>query len=257
MPCAASHSWNLSVPKGSKLTHPVGQPISHSTHLGFRGPPTASLRGLEFFAVVAGDAWWLFQSLAVGVGKRLRCAFHRCMLGLSMLRRVVGVGNKDPEALSAMGSTERGRGYNRPPSIEPERCQVGEDFAEILAPNKSRHIFQECVSGSNLPKHSPGLGPHVALVVLTPALAGLAEGSAWEARSDDIHDSTPRSTVKRSDVVPYGKGFQPALLLASKEDLPAVRIALNRTHGSMPEEDRAQNPSTSACEKFQHIHRGT
>lgn len=31
---------NLSVSKGSKLDHPIGQPINHSTHREFNAPPT-------------------------------------------------------------------------------------------------------------------------------------------------------------------------------------------------------------------------
>lgn len=36
--CCCSHSRNLSIAKGCKLAHPIGHPMSHSTHLGFRRP---------------------------------------------------------------------------------------------------------------------------------------------------------------------------------------------------------------------------
>ena len=43
-PCERSHCWNLSVSKGSQSVHPMGHPISHSTHNGFSVPPTCCVR---------------------------------------------------------------------------------------------------------------------------------------------------------------------------------------------------------------------
>lgn len=42
IPCADCHSRNLPFAKGCKSVHPTGHPISHSTHIGFSGPPTWS-----------------------------------------------------------------------------------------------------------------------------------------------------------------------------------------------------------------------
>ena len=51
---------------------PIGQFMSHSTHVGFRLPPTCSLNGLLFRCIVASLALPLSQSRAVGVGN---CSF--------------------------------------------------------------------------------------------------------------------------------------------------------------------------------------
>ncbi len=61
------HCWYLSIAKGSKSVHPIGQPISHSTHCGFNFPPTWAasvgvLRLLSLGALVS------FALCAVGVG---------------------------------------------------------------------------------------------------------------------------------------------------------------------------------------------
>ena len=38
-PCESNHRWNLAVSNGSKSVHPMGHPMSHSTHIGFNLPP--------------------------------------------------------------------------------------------------------------------------------------------------------------------------------------------------------------------------
>ena len=35
------HLWNYGVSEGFKSVHPVGNPMSHSTHVGFNAPPIA------------------------------------------------------------------------------------------------------------------------------------------------------------------------------------------------------------------------
>jgi len=56
------------VAEAPKSVHPSGNPMSHSTHVGFSLPPTTSDNGMEFFASVASEALPLFQSRAIGVG---------------------------------------------------------------------------------------------------------------------------------------------------------------------------------------------
>src|SRR4051812_8020339 len=60
------------IAEGSKAVHSSGNPMSHSTHVGFNEPPsvtrTASFNGREFLSKVACEAWPDFQSRAEGVG---------------------------------------------------------------------------------------------------------------------------------------------------------------------------------------------
>jgi hypothetical protein len=37
--CESSHNWNLTVPEASNAVHPSGNPMNHSHHVGFGGPP--------------------------------------------------------------------------------------------------------------------------------------------------------------------------------------------------------------------------
>ena len=59
--------WHLSVAECFKSVHPMGHPISHSTHVGFNSPPICSLKGRELRSIVASLALPLRQSRAVGV----------------------------------------------------------------------------------------------------------------------------------------------------------------------------------------------
>ena len=59
----------MPVANGFKSVHPMGHPISHSTHVGFNSPPICSLNGRELRSIVAWLAFPLRQSRAVGVAK--------------------------------------------------------------------------------------------------------------------------------------------------------------------------------------------
>src|ERR1041385_5593409 len=64
-PCASHHCWNLSVAKGAKAVHPIGQPMSHSTHSGF-GPPRPPLTIPASSASDRGsDDCWRFGALLI------------------------------------------------------------------------------------------------------------------------------------------------------------------------------------------------
>jgi len=47
MPYMLGHLWDYGVSKGSKSVHPVGNPISHSTHVGFSCPLTVMDRSMD------------------------------------------------------------------------------------------------------------------------------------------------------------------------------------------------------------------
>ena len=61
---------NHTIAEASKTVHPVGNPISHSTHLGFNCPPICSESGRLFLSIVAWLALPDFQSRLVGIGQR-------------------------------------------------------------------------------------------------------------------------------------------------------------------------------------------
>jgi len=45
--------WDYGVSEGSKSVHPVGNPMSHSTHVGFKCPPFVAVIPCARIAVVA------------------------------------------------------------------------------------------------------------------------------------------------------------------------------------------------------------
>lgn len=125
------------ISEGSKTVHPSGNPISHSTHVGFNEPPvaratlegrsssptdrrpagcdgpfqsvapgvgqnrTTSFKGREFVGKVSSETGAPFQSLLLGVGHRFRCAAHFCIEGAIMFAFAVGVGN-NPDPVPAV-----------------------------------------------------------------------------------------------------------------------------------------------------------
>ena len=110
------------------------------------------------------------------------------------------------------------------------------------------YVLQHAVARSYFAYDPDGVRPSVALVVLGLSLAGDAKRLAWEARSDDIHAATPRSTIEGSHVVPYWERVQMPFFLASQEDFNAVRLPLNCAHASPSKQPRPKQSATHACE---------
>jgi hypothetical protein len=66
-----SHLGNYGVPETLESVHPSGNPMSHSTHGGFNGPPACTAKGGVFLSSKAGEVPLSLQSRAQGVGSRL------------------------------------------------------------------------------------------------------------------------------------------------------------------------------------------
>jgi hypothetical protein len=118
------------------------------------------------------------------------------------------------------------------------------------APKKPRHVFQEHESRSNFANDSGDDRPQPALVLGSFSLSRDAPRLAREARSDAIHDSTPRFTFEGSDVIVDRSGFQISLLHARCQDRGAIGFPLhvaNGTGGRFDEAEaelKAANPGT-------------
>ncbi len=103
-------------------------------------------------------------------------------------------------SLAEVRRPDLGRAEQTPLRIEPERGKVDEDVGEPKA-NVARDVLEEDERGSALVDDPSHFGPEVALVAFAEALAGDAEGLARVARSDEIHDSTPRAAIEGSQIV--------------------------------------------------------
>ena len=92
-----------------------------------------------------------------------------------------------------------------PNNVEPER-QVPSD------------VLEETQCGFNLRNDSSDLGPKVPRIVRSTTLAGETERLARVSASDAIHDSTPRATVKGSQVAPDRRRSHGFVFHARRQD---------------------------------------
>ena len=149
----------------------------HSAHIGLSGPPITVERSglcLAFFP------WPPLPSLAFSVGQ-------------------------DPKPFTPMPCTTFGRRDNAPFRIEPNLGQRSKDFAEIVMGQKVWDVLQERESGSHLANDSDGVRPKVSFVIASAIFSGTGERLARESRSDDIHESTPWTTIEGAGIVPDGE----------------------------------------------------
>ncbi|HEX9640771.1 MAG TPA: hypothetical protein VGB13_05610 [Candidatus Krumholzibacteria bacterium] len=76
----------------------------------------------------------------------------------------------------------------------------------------------------------PGdLGPDSALVGVSASLAGEAVGLAREARSDEIHDATPRLAIEGSEIRPDRRMIQSTRFALRDQDVDAESFPLHVT----------------------------
>jgi hypothetical protein len=117
-----------------------------------------------------------------------------------------------------------GQNSEHEPSVSPVRCtnvrrsdaeRWLDSVAQILqvssGSSKSVHddVLEEDEGGPTLADDSRDVGPDPSLVGFAELLSGETERLAWESRSDEIHSSTPRSSVERAEVTPDRTRIQP------------------------------------------------
>jgi hypothetical protein len=154
----------------------MGQPINHSTHGGFRFPPTFSLSGRAFLSCVACDAFPDFQSRAVGVGHFSR--IETASIRFPPLRVFRGV-TRPP----CVPSDERGVGHilatpSRLGIVDPFRwlCRSRPHASCTVGVGKNPDPLSEMGrSGFGSAKHSPSR--------IVPCLGQVSENSSQPPRS--------------------------------------------------------------------------
>jgi hypothetical protein len=109
--------------------------MSHSTHIGFRLPPTWAA-SVGVFRVASDGAFVFLALWAVGVGHRFLRAIVSSVglmaapgeaLRLVPALLAVGVGSDNPDAVPLVGGSGVIRSQHTPPRIVPERGKVTED----------------------------------------------------------------------------------------------------------------------------------
>jgi hypothetical protein len=90
----------------------------------------------------------------------------------------------------------------------------------------------------------------VARIVLTSSCTSEGERLARVARSDEIHDSTPRLTIEGSDITVDRSGLDETVFHAARERCSSVGFPLHKTDRSdggvdeLESELNSSNPST-------------
>lgn len=162
-----------------------------------------------YSAVCAPVASW-----AVGVGhilaKSTRVVPAWCLLSWLDLDAVafavffespahgVGIGGKEPDALSAMGSSHVTGGEHAPASIVPSRRKVLENDAPIIERREVCHVFEEEPRRAGFSQDSESVRPEVSGVVLAESLAGAAESLAGDSTGHKVNCAPPGTAVEAS-----------------------------------------------------------
>lgn len=141
----------------------------------------------------------------------------------------MGVGQAE-QPFSLMRRPHAGRAEHVPFRIEPEVGKVAKDFGE---PKRQvpADVFEEDEGGLALADDASHLGPEVSLVLFRSSLAGGAERLARVARSDEIHDTTPRSAVEGSEIVGDRSAIHVRVFHPCHEDARREGVALDVTNG--------------------------
>lgn len=156
-----------------------------------------------------------------------------------------------------MRGAKGGRWETVPLRIEPARGQVSEYGSKVPVSKEAWNVLQQDESGSHLANDPGGVGPHVPRVVLSESLAGDGEGRTGETRADDVDPPSPGGAVEVPDVGEDRERAcsQESVALASAEDVPAVGIDLDGSHGAPPEKMMGSKESASGSgEESELIH---
>ena len=120
---------------------------------------------------------------------------------------------KDEEPLALVGRADFRRCEDACRKAVTHADQSAGDFGES-EPQMMGDILEEYEGRLDLGDDTGDMGPEVARIIRTPALARDAERLARIARSDDVHRAAPRAAVEGSNVVPdnsliQGRVFHP------------------------------------------------
>jgi hypothetical protein len=171
----------------------------------------------------------------------------------------VGVGTRcefseNPASFSAMRRTNVVRAQHTPLRIVPAFVQAFEDSIKPI-PNKVGGVLHEDVLWSNLPNHSEHLEPEFGVSAKddTGSISGGGYVLTRESSRYNVNNASPRSSVKRSDVIPNWERREVSVVLSPHKYRSTVRIEFNRTNAAVSAEQSAKYAATNACEKMNVI----
>jgi hypothetical protein len=156
-----------------------------------------------------------------------------------------GVG-QNPQALSCVWRTKGASGEHTPRRIIPQRGQVTKNSPQS---SKSEHwgVFHEDESRLNFANHAPHFSPQSAsLSVESRAFSDGADVLTGKSAAHDIRDSSPRSPVEGSDIIPDWEVGQASVALPGEQDFPRIRFDFHGADRLMSEKDSAEDSTTAS-----------
>ena len=173
-----------------------------------------------------------------------------------MRSRAAGVGQSvsaDKESLASMCGSDIRRAeecFRNPVTqalqFASDNC-VGWSAIALLNGKHPWDVFQKHESRSRPVDNPADLRPKVALVPVALLCAGLAEGLAREARSEEIHCPTPASAVEGGDIVPERRWIQPPFFHARCQDGGGIGVPFNITDGAISVAEGELDPEFESC----------
>ena len=243
--------FTLSFPR----TVGVGQSRASAASWGLTAAPGEGLR----FQPSDTDASGVGQHSAADA--RLTCIFAPAnvapfvatTVGLRPPPPKVGVGQNE-DSPSAMRRSHLVRGQHAPLRIEPQAGQVPENSPEPLS-DEPRDVLQEHERRFHLANDPNDFWPEPALVCDTTAPAGEGPGLTREARSEAIHDATPRLAVERGNVVPERSRTKGRVFHPRHEDGRRKGFPFDESHnpGSRLGEDDSEIETSSSGADRKHV----
>ena len=138
---------------------------------------------------------------------------------------------EDEDSLSLVRRSDIGRSEHTPFRIEPERGKVGKNVGEPKR-NVPCDVLEESQAGSRLGEDASDLGPQMSLVGISESFACLAERLAGVSACDEIHASTPRTSVEGSEVRPDRSAIQGLVFHPGHEDGRGEGVPLDVANAS-------------------------
>lgn len=169
-------------------------------------------------------------------------------LARSFQSRACGVAQHE-ESLSAVWSANFRRRVESCRNAVTHRNQLAGDHVEPK-PQMPAHVFEEHETGLTLSDHASDIWEEVSGIGVTLTLAGNRERLARVARSDAIHESTPRSSVELPEVSPDGSAVKDSIRHPGEEHVLRKRLDLDvadravRRDGERESKFEASDPGT-------------
>lgn len=167
------------------------------------------------------------------------------MSGQVPVLNTVGVGQyeQSPPNLSSACFSRREQSRQH---AETHASKVSGDLGKSQA-EVPCDVFEEDEPGPDLADDPRDVGPEVARVGSTPALAGGAERLARISRRDEIHDSAPRAAVEGFEIVPDRRLIQGLVFHPGHEGGRGIGFPLDETNSAVSGVGDMQAEFEPAC----------